>query len=275
MYIKVEDFNLRDTVTCGQIFRFEEQEDSSFNIILSDRIINIKQEQDNLIVTSNNMDNLEKIVRDYFDLDYDYNAINKKLIDIDKNNIDIINSCTGLKMINEPRFEVIISYILSSNNRVPQIKSALDNISKEYGKKIIFNRKEYYLFPSVEELSKCDLKKLRECKTGFRDKYIYEFVNKVKSKEFDIDLVDSMNSTDAINYLKTLNGIGDKVASCILLFGYHRFDVFPIDTWVKKYMKDKYDIEGIENIRNFTYNKYKELSGIAIQYMFHYKRNKN
>jgi len=275
MILKVNNFNLKDTVTCGQIFRFEELDDSSFDIILTDRVINIKQENDNLIINSSNMNNIEEVIRNYFDLDYDYESINNKLLKIDINNKEIIDSCYGLKMINEPRLEVIISYILSSNNRVPQIKSALDNISKTYGQKVIFNNKEYYLFPSLEELSKCDIETLRNCKTGFRDKYIYEFVQKIINKEFDINLIDNMNSKDALNYLMTLNGVGEKVASCILLFGYHRFDVFPIDTWVKKYMKDKYNIEGIDNIRNFTYDKYKELSGIAIQYMFHYKRNKN
>ena len=259
MILKVNNFNLKDTVTCGQIFRFEELDDSSFDIILTDRVINIKQENDNLIINSSYMNNIEEVIINYFDLDYDYESINNKLLKIDINNKEIIDSCSGLKMINEPRLEVIISYILSSNNRVSQIKSALDNISKTYGQKVIFNNKEYYLFPSLEELSKCDIETLRTCKTGFRDKYIYEFVQKIINKEFDINLIDNMNSKDALNYLMTLNGVGEKVASCILLFGYHRFDVFPIDTWVKKYMKDKY----------------KELSGIAIQYMFHYKRNKN
>lgn len=275
MTLKVDNFNLRDTVTCGQIFRFEELDDNSFDIILSDRVINIKQEENNIIVNSNNMNNIEKVIKNYFDLDYDYESINKKILEIDKSNKEIINRCKGLKMINEPKFEVIISYILSSNNRVPQIKNALDNISKTYGKKVIFNNKEYYLFPTLEEISVCDLDTLRSCKTGFRDKYIYEFVNKVINKEFDINLIDNMNSEDALNYLMSLSGVGEKVASCILLFGYHRFDVFPIDTWVKKYMKDKYNIEGVNNIRKFTNDKYQELSGIVIQYMFHYKRNKN
>ena len=274
MILKVDNFNLKDTVTCGQIFRFEELDDNSFDIILSDRVINIKQEGYNIIINSSNMNNIEEVIRNYFDLNYDYESINKKLLEIDKNNKDIIDSCLGLKMINEPKFEVIVSYILSSNNRVPQIKSALDNISKIYGKRVIFNNKEYYLFPTLEELKNCDIDMLRSCKTGFRDKYIYEFVNKVNNKEFDINLIDNMDSKDALDYLMTLNGVGEKVASCILLFGYHRFDVFPIDTWVKKYMKDKYNIEGIDNIRKFTVDKYKELSGIAIQYMFHYKRNK-
>lgn len=275
MILKVDNFNLKDSVTCGQIFRFEELNDSSFDIVLSDRVINIKQENDNIIVNSSNIDNLERVIRNYFDLDYDYNSINKRLLEIDPNNKDIINSCSGLKMINEPKLEVIVSYILSSNNRVPQIKNALDNISKTYGKQIIFNNKEYYLFPTLEELSKCDIDTLRDCKTGFRDKYIYDFIKKIINNEFDINKIDDMNSENALNYLMTLNGVGEKVASCILLFGYHRFDVFPIDTWVKKYMKDKYNIEGVDNIRRFTIDKYKELSGIAIQYMFHYKRNKN
>ena len=271
MKLKVDNFNLKDTVTCGQIFRFEIEEDNSYTVILNDRVINIKQVGNELEVNSSNEDNLEEVIRNYFDLDFDYESINKRLIGIDKDNKEIIKLCTGLKMINEPKFETIISYILSSNNRVPQIKKALDNISRTYGEKVLFNNKEYYLFPSREELSKCDTETLRNCKTGFRDKYIYEFVN---SKEFDIDSISNMNSEDALNYLKELNGVGDKVASCILLFGYHRFDVFPIDTWVKKYMKDKYNIEGVDNIRKFTYDKYKDLSGIAIQYMFHYKRNK-
>ncbi|MBO6195831.1 MAG: 8-oxoguanine DNA glycosylase [Bacilli bacterium] len=275
MIIKVNDFNLKDTVTCGQIFRFEELDDNSFDIVLTDRVINIKQVNNELIVNSSNMNNIEEVIRNYFDLDYDYESINNKLLEIDRNNKEIIDSCLGLRMINEPRLEVIISYILSSNNRVPQIKNALDNISKTYGKKVLFNNKEYYLFPTIEELSKCDIETLRTCKTGFRDKYIYEFVNKVIDKEFDMDLIDSMDSKEGSEYLMTLNGVGEKVASCILLFGYHRFDVFPIDTWVKKYMKDKYNIEGVENIRKFTNDKYKEFSGIAIQYMFHYKRNKN
>ena len=275
MKLIIDNFNLKDTITCGQIFRYEELDDGSFDVILSDRVINIKQMNNEISVISSKEDNLKEVIYNYFDLYYDYDKDNNRLIDIDNDNKTIIDNCIGLKMINEPKLEVIISYILSSNNRVPQIKKALDNISKTYGERVLFNNKEYYLFPTLEELSTCDIDTLRNCKTGFRDRYIYEFVNKVINKEFDIDIIDNIKSEDAMDYLMKLNGVGEKVASCILLFGYHRFDVFPIDTWVKKYMKDKYDIEGVNNIKTFTYNKYKELSGLAIQYMFHYKRNKN
>ena len=83
-----------------------------------------------------------------------------------------------------------------------------------------------------------------------------------------------MNSNEALEYLMSFKGIGTKVASCILLFAYQKFDVYPIDTWVKKYMLEDYNIVGEKNIKEFTSNKYKEYSGLAIQYMFNYKRNK-
>ena len=82
-----------------------------------------------------------------------------------------------------------------------------------------------------------------------------------------------MNSTDALKYLMSFKGIGEKVASCILLFGYHRFDVFPIDTWVKKYMKDKYNLDKVSDIRKFMFDKYSSNCGLVIQYVFHYSRN--
>ena len=83
-----------------------------------------------------------------------------------------------------------------------------------------------------------------------------------------------MTGDEALKYLVKFKGIGMKVASCILLFAYQKFDVYPADTWVKKFMKEDYNIEGEKNIREFTYNTYKEHSGLAIQYMFNYKRNK-
>lgn len=274
MIIQVENLNLKETITCGQIFRFKEEEDNSFTVVLSDRVVNLKLEGNNLIIDSNNMDNVDNVIKKYLDLEFDYDSLNKSLIDIDNDNKDIVEFCNGLKMINEPKFEVIISYILSANNGVPQIRNALNNIAEKFGDKVIFRNNEYYLFPSVEQLKNATIEDYRQCKAGFRDKYIYEIVNKINNKEFDLDLIDSMNSSDALEYLMANKGIGEKVASCILLFGYHRFDVFPIDTWVKKYMKEKYNLVTVKDIRNFMWDKYKDNCGLIIQYIFDYSRNK-
>ncbi len=269
------DINLKDTITCGQIFRFIEEDDNSYTVILYDRVVNIKQDKNTLIVKSNKEDNLEKVIRDYLDLDRNYDKLNKSIIDIDSSLEETVNACKGFKIINSPKFETIISYMVSANNRVPQIQKVLNNIAETYGRQIVFEGKNYYLFPSSYDMKNCTKEQLRELKTGFRDTYIYEFINKINNKEIDIESISNMKSDDAMNYLMKNKGIGEKVASCILLFGYSRFDVFPIDTWVKKYMNDTYNINGVKNIKKFTKDKYKEYSGLIIQYMFHYKRNIN
>lgn len=274
MVISVNDFNLHDTVTCGQIFRFREESDGSYTVILSDRVVNLKLDGNNLHVLSNNMDNIEYVVRKYFDLDFDYDSINESFVEIDSNNKEIIDFCIGLKMINEPKLEVIISYILSANNGVPQIRGALDNISRMFGEKVSFRGEDFYLFPSLDKLKSASVSDFRKCKAGFRDRYIYDIVQCLVNGSFDYDLIDNMSSSDALKYLMNYKGIGEKVASCILLFGYHRFDVFPIDTWVKKYMKDKYDLNTVSDIRKFMFDKYSNNCGLAIQYIFHYSRNR-
>ena len=273
MIIDVGNFNLHDTVTCGQIFRFDIEKDNSYTVVLSDRVVNLKLDGDKLIVDSSNMDNIERVIRDYFDLDFDYDSINDKFLLIDNNDKAIIDSCIGFKMINEPKFEVCMSYILSANNKVVRIKNGLDNISRMFGEKVIFRDREYYLFPSVNKLVKASITDFRECKTGFRDRYLYEFVQAVYNGLVDLDIINNMSSEDALKYLMNCKGIGEKVASCILLFGYHRFDVFPIDTWVKKYMKDKYNFDKVSDIRKFMFDKYSNNCGLFIQYIYHYSRN--
>ena len=272
--LKNININLHDTITCGQIFRFYIEDDNSYTVILSDRIVNLKMINNNLIVKSNNEENLENIIKDYFDLDRDYDVLNQELIKIDNSLKEIINSCKGLKMINQPKFECIISYIISQNNKVSRIASSLDDISRKYGKKVIFEDKVYYLFPKLYDLKDVTTQDYRNLKVGFRDKYIYEFIQKLINKEIDLDYIDNLSSQDALNYLMKNKGIGEKVASCILLFSYNRYDVFPVDTWVKKYMADTYNIKKIKKIRTFAKDKYEDYCGLVIQYMFHYKRNK-
>ena len=268
-----KNFDLKSTITCGQIFRFIE-EDDSFIVIIKDRVLSLKEDGDYIIIESNEEKNLENIVLDYFDLNRDYEKIEKEIIKKDSKIKDAIVFSKGLKMIHQDPFETLIAYIISQNNRVPSIANALNLLSLNYGEKIMFKDKEYYLFPSLENLSKLSIDDFRNCKVGFRDKYLYKIIESINNKKLELDKIYNMNGDEALKYLIEFKGIGMKVASCILLFAYQKFDVYPVDTWVKKFMKEDYNIEGEQNIRKFTYDKYKEYSGLAIQYMFNYKRNK-
>lgn len=268
------DFDIDSTITCGQIFRYT-KENNNYTIILKDRVISLTVDNQNINIESNNEDNLEEVINDYFDLKRDYKKIEDDIIKMDKNIKQAILESHGLHMIHQDPFETIISYVISQNNRVPSIANSLNLIAQRYGKKIVFKDKEYYLFPSYQDLKAIKEEEYRECKVGFRDKYLLGIVESINNKTLDLDKIYDMTSDEALNYLMSFKGIGNKVASCILLFAYQKFDVYPIDTWVKKFMKDDYNIEGLKEIKEFTVKTYKEYSGLAIQYMFNYKRNKS
>ena len=267
------NFDLKSTITCGQIFRYEELYDG-YIVILDDRVIKITSDKDYIYIKSNNESNLKEIVEDYFDLKRDYAKIIDDISKLDKTIEPALKFSEGLKMIHQSPLITIIEYVISQNNRVPSIKKSLNLISEKFGEKIEFEGKYYYLFPSINDLASLTIENYRECKAGFRDKYLYEIVKSIKNNELDIKVIYKMNSDDALKYLTSFKGIGNKVASCILLFAYQKFDVYPIDTWVKKFMLDEYRIEGEKNIKEYTKKTYKEYSGLAIQYMFNYKRNK-
>lgn len=268
-------FNLDSTVTCGQIFRFIKKEDSSYDIVLKDRVINVYRKEEFLYVSSNVEDNLKSVVEDYFDLNNDYDTMNEILIKSDKKLENAINFSKGLMMIRQDPFETIIEYIISANNGVNQISNALNLIAEKYGKRVEFNNNTYYLFPQYKDLKDINEEDLRLCKVGFRDKYLKLIIDRINNGELKLDEFYNLNTEDALAKLMENNGIGPKVASCILLFAYQKYDVFPVDTWVKKIMKSSYNIEGEKNIRTFASNTYGKYSAIAIQYLFNYSRNNN
>ena len=275
--IKIENIynlDLENTIICGQIFRFIKEDDNSFTVILSDRVVNIKYVDNTLYVDSNNEENIEEIIKEYLDLNRDYISIINNIKKMDIKLRDCLDKSLGLKIIKQEPIECIISYVISQNNSVRNIQNSLNLISQKYGEKVIFKDKEYYLFPKLDKLINITFEEFRECKVGFRDKYLIEIIRAISTGELNINKIYEMNSYDALKYLISFKGIGMKVASCILLFAYHKFDVYPVDTWVKKYMLDEYGIEGEENIRKYCKDTYKEYSGLAIQYMFNSKRNK-
>ena len=270
MVIDVGNINVEKILFSGACFRCTKENDGSITNILKDRVINLKQDGSNLIVKSSNYDNLEGIIREYFDLNRDYELINKRIIDMNPCLKEMVNDCKDYRILNQDSFEMCISYIISQNNNVKRISKSIDLLCKKYGKKIIFDDKEYYLFPEYDELKNVTINDFKLLGVGFRDKYLKDFIDKYKELK-DINLLDTQS---AIKELMSVKGIGLKVASCILLFGYKRLDVFPIDTRVKHYMSEYFNLkEDQKIIEKYAKDNFKEYSGLIIQYMFHYKRN--
>lgn len=269
----INNLDLDNTICCGQIFRYEKLEDDSYIVILKDRVVKLKYIDNKLYIDSNNMDNIENVIREYLDLDRDYISIIENIKECDDVLGKYLDKSIGLKMIKQDPIECIVSYIISQNNSVRNIKNSLDLISYKFGDKVIFLDKEYYLFPSIDKLSKISLEEFRECKVGFRDRYLVDIISDIVENRLNVNYIFEMNSEDSLRYLMSFRGIGMKVASCILLFAYGKYDVYPIDTWVKKYMDANYGIKDEKKIKEFCKEKYGKYSGLAIQYMFNGMRN--
>ena len=152
-------------------------------------------------------------------------------------------------------------------------------MSCRYGKKIEYLGKDYYTFPEVEELSKASIEDLRQLGLGFRDKRVYETTKIIKNGEVNLNKIKQIKDTNKVReILEDLPGVGPKVADCVLLFGLKRFEVFPIDVWVRRVMNDLYIKNKDETkvnkkeIEELAKMKYADLAGIAQQYLFYWKR---
>ena len=277
----IPSFNSKHIFECGQCFRWDEESDGSYTGIVGKNVINVKQVENRVKFSSYGVDNLEKLVINYFDLTRNYEEIKDKLSKIDEHLARSIEYGSGIRILNQDLWETIISFIISANNNIPRIKGIINRISKNYGEKIEWNGKEYYTFPTVEELSKASVEELRALGLGFRDVRVYETTRKILEKQVDLEELHKEKDTQKVrDILLTLDGVGPKVADCILLFStLKRFDVFPIDVWVRRVMNELYIKNEDETkvskkeIEKLAKEKYGNLEGIAQQYLFFWKRD--
>lgn len=277
---QIDTFCIEHIFECGQCFRWNKQLDGSYTGIFKNNVLNVKEENNKIIFQGICQGDMEKIVTDYFDLNRDYEKIQKELSKIDENVKKSISYGKGIRLLNQDLWETIISFIISANNNIPRIKGIIERISKQYGSLIKWNNKEYYTFPTVEQLSIATVEDLRKLGLGFRDKRVYDTTKIILSKQVDLDKLEKEEDTQKVrDILLTLPGVGPKVADCILLFStLKRLEVFPIDVWVRRVMNDLYIHNPQEEkvnkreIEKLAKQKYGNLAGIAQQYLFYWKR---
>ena len=277
----VNSFEPKHILECGQCYRWDENENRSYRGIVGYNVINVEKVDNKIIFKSLGVDNLENLVIDYFDLNRNYEEIKRKLSSVDEYLANSIKYGSGIRILNQDLWETIISFIISANNNIPRIKTIINRMSKKYGNKIEWNGKEYYTFPGIENLSKATVEDLRSLGLGFRDVRIYETTRKILNKDVDLSKLHEEKDTEKVReILLSLSGVGPKVADCILLFStLKRFDVFPIDVWVRRVMNDLYIKNEDETkvnkkeIEKLAKEKYGDLEGLAQQYLFYWKRD--
>lgn len=273
-------FNLEHIFECGQCFRWNKGEDGSYIGVIDSSVIKVKKEDEQIIFTGKSIKgNFEETIKKYFDLETDYNEYKTKLSAIDEYLKESINFGEGIRILRQDLWECIISFIISANNNIPRIKKIIEKLSLNYGEKIEFEGKAYYTFPSAESLAKASVEDLRNLGLGFRDKRIYNTTKMILEKQVDLEKIKNMDSTKEMrDELLKLDGVGPKVADCILLFALKRVDVFPIDVWVRRVMNDLYihneDEEKVnkKELQKLAEEKFLGISGIAQQYLFYWKR---
>lgn len=256
---KPEPFNLAETLNCGQCFRFEEHPDGMFFGVVKNKQVCVQEKGDKLIFYKTSKEEYDDFLCDYFDLNRDYNAINNSIVG-NELLTKIIESEKGIRILKQEPFEALISFIISANNNIPRIKAIINRLCENFGEKIDGG----YAFPTAEVLATKTPEELSILRAGFRAKYIIDASKKVASGEVVLEEIYNMPLDEAREKLKTIIGVGDKVADCTLLFGFNKLDAFPKDVWIKRAM-EKYFKDGLPK----SAEKY---MGIVQQYIFNYVR---
>ena len=265
---------------CGQCFRWNREIDGSYTGVFKSNVINVKKENDSVIFKGISQGDLKQECIEYFDLERDYEGIKNKLSKVDDNLKNSIKYGSGIRILNQDLWETLISFIISANNNIPRIKGIIERLSENYGNKIVFNNKEYYTFPTPEELSKANVSDFRKLGLGFRDVRVYETTKIINEKKQKLQQLENEKDVNKLREaLLEFPGVGPKVADCIMLFStLKRLEVFPIDVWVRRVMNELYIKNEDETkvnkkeLENLAKEKYGNLAGIAQQYLFYWRR---
>lgn len=274
----VKDFHLDHIFDCGQCFRWERNPDGSYSGIAFGKMARMEYDHESSLLTIHGAseEDFEQIWRHYLDLDRDYGEIKKTLAGSDDVIAEAIEYGSGIRILNQEKWETLLSFIISQNNNIPRIKKCINSLAETLGSRVgEFEGREYYSLPSPEVLAEATLDDLAPCRLGYRAKYLIETAKQVCDEGIDgLERLgtDEVTSKETFEALKKYCGVGPKVANCIALFAMGKFDSFPIDVWVKKVMNQLYGIaeNDMKAMAAFAEEKFGVYGGIAQQYLFYY-----
>lgn len=264
-YVEISDlpdFTLEHIFLCGQCFRFKKLDDGTFFGVAFEKAWHL-YEKDEKVYISGTLEDFEKYMRDFLDIDRDYASI-KKAFAIDDFTKKASEYGYGIRILKQDPWEALCSFIISQSNNIPRIMKIIDTLCTEFGEKITWNNEIHYTFPSFEKIASLELSDLDVLKSGYRAKYILSVAKSLASGEFKFETLHDLPINECRKEVTKLYGVGIKVADCFLLFGMGKLDAFPIDTWMKK-AQAFYD-------GDMDPEKYGKYAGIYQQYIFYYAR---
>ena len=260
----VSDFDLVKTFECGQCFRWRADGRGAYIGVAFGRAARLYCCGDSVFI-SGSVEDFESVWRGYFDLDRNYAEIRQDLC-ID----DFMRRATafgeGIRILHQDKWEALCSFIISQNNNIPRIKAIIDTLCREFGDVVDFEGELYHTFPSAVRLASLDAEKLTSLRCGYRADYIIRTAKMVADGSVDLEALSLIAPDAARTELKKLHGVGDKVADCVMLFGLHMLDAFPLDVWMKRAVVNHYG-------PNFDPKIFSPYAGIAQQYIFHFMRS--
>lgn len=264
------DFNLKQTFDCGQCFRWEVLPDGSYQGVAFGKFLKISSEGSTITLYGVSEKEYSDIWKKYFDISRDYSLIKKSLA-ISDTMTKAIAAGSGIRILRQDIWETIISFIISASNNIPRIKKIISAFCEHFGDDL---GDGYFSFPSPDRLNGITIEDLAPIKAGFRAKYIVDAINKVNNGDVDIHSLETLDTDSARKELLKINGVGNKVADCILLFSLGRMDVFPVDVWIHNTMCTLYPerCSSIADVRVAGPEIFGENCGIAQQYLFYYAR---
>jgi len=274
---KITDLDLEHTFDCGQCFRWNREADGSYTGVAFGRVINIVLKEDKLTIDHTTDEEFDQIWIPYFDLTRDYGKIMGELAAADETMKEAIVYGRGLRILQQDKWETLISFIISQNNNILRIKKCIETLCENFGAYAgEYHGKKYYAMPSFDVLANLTLEDLASCKLGYRANYILETAKLVAADGGrTLESTGAMTTEDALAYLLSLSGVGPKVANCILLFSMGKDESFPIDVWIKRVMNRFYQIEekDMKKMQDFAAETFGVYGGIAQQYLFYYIRS--
>lgn len=268
-----QPFSLDQTLGCGQVFRWKRTPDGIWWGVVGSHVIQIRQ--DGRKITFRGAP--PEFIREYFSLDVDLGPILSS-IDCDPFIHAKIAKVRGLRLIRQPKWECLVSYTIATNSNIPTIRKRIATVAETFGRKITFKGKTFHIFPDPGSISCEDQGALACCKLGYREPYVFRTACAIPDRMTWEDTMSTLPYDEARRELMGLPGIGPKVADCILLFAFQKYEAFPVDVWIRRIMQQHYlpelgtgtPLTGKEYdmIRRFAREQFGEYCGYAQEYLY-------